>query len=179
LTIVVITGAIASGKSTVAREVARQLEGIAVRAVVIDLDAVHDELVASGSDPDDASWIEARRRTAILANELSRDGVAVVVAEGSFNVPSDRVAFVSALDDHAPPLFVTLQVSFEEALRRAQLDPTRGRSRDPGFLGPYFAGRRDALVSAPATDVVIDTERTTASAAAEMIIRHVQATIEG
>jgi len=86
--IIVITGPIASGKSTIAREVARQLERARVRAAVIDLDLVHDAIVADGSTPRDATWHAARRRAASDANALTRDDVAVVVAEGSFNLPS-------------------------------------------------------------------------------------------
>ena len=94
-----------------------------------------------------------------------------MIAEGSFNAPRDREAFAGALRAADPPVYVTLQVSFGEALRRARLDPTRGASRDPRFLAHYFAGRRDALASTPSTDVVIDTERTTAAAAASTLMR--------
>ena len=101
----------------------------------------------------------------------------MVIAEGSFNVSLDRADFVLGLDGDATALFVTLQVSFEEALRRAQGDPSRGRSRDPAFLGPYFKERRDVLAAVPSTDIVIDTERTTAAAAAARIRQRMQATV--
>ena len=77
----------------------------------------------------------------------------------------------SELDSVPPAVFVTLTVSFAEALRRAQGDPTRGRSRDPGFLGPYFAGWSRRLADIPATDLVIDTERSTIAEAATTILR--------
>ena len=152
-------------------ELARTLGLVDVQATVIDLDLVHDQLVASGSPSDDSTWTLARREAAIVANVLHEDGVAVVIAEGSFNLPSDRAAFVQQLRPGSGLVFVTLQVSFDEALRRAQGDPTRGRSRDPQFLAAHFAARRDVLAAAPATDIVIDTERTTAQAAAETIAR--------
>jgi hypothetical protein len=66
---------------------------------------------------------------------------------------------------------VTLGVSFQEALRRAQADPTRGRSQDPQFLGSHFEARHDVLAAVPPNDIVIDTERTTAQAAAATIAR--------
>jgi len=166
--VIVITGPIASGKSTVAFELARELGRRGVRSAVIDLDLVHDELV-HGSVSDDATWTLARGRAADAANAFLDDGFAVVIAEGSFNAPSHRDAFAVGLRPTGAPLYVTLQVSFDEALRRAQGDPTRGRSRDPGFLGPYFAAWRDQHATAPATDIVIDTERTTATAAAATI----------
>jgi adenylylsulfate kinase-like enzyme len=167
--VIVITGPIASGKSTVARELARELELIDIRAEVIDLDRVHDRLTANGSTADDSAWTLARQETATVANAFLDEGVVVVIAEGSFNAPSDRAALVQHLRPSTGLLFVTLQVSFEEALRRAQGDPTRGRSRDRQFLGSHFAARHDVLAAVPPTDIVIDTERTTATAAAEKI----------
>jgi adenylylsulfate kinase-like enzyme len=169
--VIVITGPIGSGKSTVAGEVARELERLDIRAAVIDLDLVYDRLVATGSTSGDATWTVARTETATIANAFLEEGVAVVIAEGSFNVPSDRAAFAQHLRPGSELVFVTLRVSFEEALRRAQGDPTRGRSRDPQFLGEYFAVRRDVLEAVPATDIVIDTERTTPDAAAATIAR--------
>jgi adenylylsulfate kinase-like enzyme len=169
--VIVITGPIASGKSSVARELARTLGRVDVQAAVIDLDLVYDQLIATGSPPDESTWTLARRRAATLANAGREDGLAVVIAEGSFNVPSDRAAFADHLRPGSSLVFVTLQVSFDEALRRAQGDPTRGRSRDALFLASHFAARRDVLAATPATDIVIDTERTTAQAAAETIAR--------
>jgi adenylylsulfate kinase-like enzyme len=166
--VIVITGPIASGKSTVARELAHRLEAEGVRAAVLDLDVVHDRLMADGVPPGDAAWAAARREAATAAGDLSDDGV-LVIAEGSFNLPRDREAFRNHLGPLADPVFVTLQVSFDEALRRAERDPTRGRSRDPRFLSSYFAGRRDVLAAAPTTDIVIDTEVVSATSAAARI----------
>jgi adenylylsulfate kinase-like enzyme len=172
--LVVITGPIASGKSTLAREVARQLGEGGVRAAVIDLDLVHDMLVAGRSETGgDASWALARRASAALADAFLADGVAVVIADGSFNAAGDREVFARNLDPGVEPRFVTLRITYEEALRRAQGDPARGRSRDPAFLGPYFAAVEPTLEEAPASDIVIDTERTSARSAAAAIVRHV------
>ena len=167
--VIVITGPIASGKSTVARELALILERGGVRSAVIDLDLVHDMLAAKGSVSNDATWTLARRGAATLANTFREDGVAVVIAEGSYNQPADRVAFVGLLRADGDPVYVTLQVSFEEALRRAQADPTRGVSRDPRVLRPYFTAISPVLANVPATDIVVDTERMTPSSIAATI----------
>ena len=169
--VIVITGPIASGKSTVAGELARQLELMSIGAAVIDLDLVHDQLTTNRSTSDESTWMLARQETATAANAFLEDGVAVVIADGSFNLPGDRVTFAQQLRPSTDLVYVTLQVSFEEALRRAQGDPTRGRSQDPQFLGAHFAARRDVLEKVPATDIVIDTERTTAEGAAATIAR--------
>jgi len=176
--VIVIIGPIASGKSTVANELARELRRDDVRVEVIDLDLVHDRLDADGSVSDDGTWTLARRGTASMANSLLERGAAVVVADGSFNFPGDRAAFVEQLRPGSGVLFVTLQVSFEEALRRAEGDPGRGMSRDPGFLGSHFAEREHLLAAVPATDMVIDTERTTPHDAARRITRRVRADLD-
>jgi shikimate kinase len=164
--VIVIAGPIASGKSTIARAVARELERRGVRVAVIDLDVVHDELTAGEPNAGDATWPLARRAAASLASALLEAGVVVVVAEGSFNTASARDEFAQGLDASEHPLYVTLLVSFDEALRRARRDPTRGRSRDPAFLRPYFAAVEPALATVPEADVVIDTERVPARTAA-------------
>jgi hypothetical protein len=106
----------------------------------------------------------------MLANTFLAEGRAVVIAEGSFNTPGDRVEFAQYLDASVDPVYVTLRVPFEEALRRAQGDPTRGVSRDPAFLGRYFAVFSQAPPT-PVTDLVIETDRMSASAAAVAIAR--------
>jgi predicted kinase len=173
--VIVITGPIASGKSTVARELARELERAHVRVAVIDLDLLHDMLATDAPESDDATWALARHAAATLANTFLAEGVAVVVAEGSYNKPGDRGAFAQHLDTRVEPIFVTLRVSFEEALRRAQSEPSRGKSRDPAFLGPYFAAFDQALATVPVTDIVIDTERMPPTSAAVEVASLVRA----
>jgi adenylylsulfate kinase-like enzyme len=169
--VIVITGPIASGKSTIASELARSLELANIRAEVIDLDQVHDGLPPDGSTSETSTWTRARREAATAANALLAEGVAVVIADGSFNLPIDRETFVRDLRRSSRVLFVTLRVSFEEALRRAQADPTRGRSRDRQFLASHFEARRAELATVPSTDIQIDTERTTTAEAAARIAR--------
>jgi adenylylsulfate kinase-like enzyme len=175
--VIVITGPIASGKSTVAAELARVLALAGVRASVIDLDLVYDELIAKGSAPDESTWTLARHETARYVNSFLANGQAVVIAEGSFNLPSDRTALVELLRPGSCPVFVTLKVSFEEALRRAQADTTRGRSQEPLFLRDHFDARRQVLAAPPATDIVIDTQDTSAKDAAETIARQTGFTV--
>jgi cobalamin-dependent methionine synthase I len=79
--VIVITGPIASGKSTIARELARELERMNVRTAVIDLDVVHDRLAPDGSKSHDAMWSLARRAAATQTNTLLEEGVTVVIAE--------------------------------------------------------------------------------------------------
>lgn len=172
--VIVITGPIASGKSTVARALNRELAGLNIRAAVIDLDILEDMLTADGPKSDAASWSVARHAAATLANTFLSAGVAVVIADGSFNLASDRAAFEKHLETQVSPLYVTLRVTYEEALRRAQSDPTRGVSRDPAFLGGYFAAATRASANLPATDIVIESESVSPTAAAAAIAQIVR-----
>ena len=172
--LIVITGPIASGKSTVARALAHELARVDTRAAVIDLDILEEMLTADGPKSDPATWTLARHAAATLANTFLSGGIDVVIADGSFNLGSDRATLEQYLSTGVRPLYVTLSVTFEEALRRAQGDPTRGVSRDPVFLGKSFAASTAAQDRIPLTDVVIDTESVSATAAAATIARIVR-----
>jgi predicted kinase len=172
--LIVISGPIASGKSTIARGVARELERQSVSTAVIDLDLLHDMQSRTNADADGeaAQWHAARHAAAEVAASCLRDGIAAVVVEGSFQDAGAREALAASLR-LSDALFVTLRVSYEEALRRAMADPTRGASRDAAFLRRYFDGRRPVLENVPPGDLVIDTERLTEQEAVAAIARAV------
>ena len=169
--LIVITGGIASGKSAIARGVASELEERGVGSAVIDLDLLYDMQAHNEQGPkaSDLKWAAARHAAAALADSFMHDGIAAVVVEGEFVTPADRAALVGSLREPASPLFVTLLISNEEALRRAQSDPTRGVSRDPEFLRRHYDYVLLALANVPASDLVIDTERTTEADAVRAI----------
>jgi predicted kinase len=158
--IIVVSGPIGSGKSTLSRGVARELEARGQATAVIDLDLLYamQAEVEHGSRSAPARWLAARHAAATLAESFIADGVAIVVIDGSFQTVEDRQDLRAAFTSRPDAIFVTLRVSYEEALRRAQLDPTRGRSRDPAFLGPYYRGVAAAMASVHDGDLVIDTE---------------------
>lgn len=150
--VVVINGPIASGKSTLGRNVARVLETRGVPTALIDV----DDLYATQRDVTDGDgrWEAARRAGGTLARSLHEGGRQVVIVEDDLGTVGEREILLAALG--TPPFVVTLRASYGAALRRAQADSTRGVSRDPSFLGPYYA-RRTAPFVGP-DDLVIDTE---------------------
>jgi predicted kinase len=155
--LVVITGPIASGKSTLGRAVAREFEARGARAAVIDLDLVYEMLdPARAAKTDEAKWAQARRLSARLADALLAEGLEVIV-EGDFLTPAARGQFVEVLASRAYPRFVMLRLSFDLALRRAQLDSTRGLSRDRAFLREHYETTAAPVRDAPSTDLVVDT----------------------
>jgi predicted kinase len=175
----VITGPIASGKSTLALAVARELEAAGVRTAVIDLDLVYEMLDPGRAAKDDqAKWSHARRLAARLTDALLAEDTAVVV-EGDFLTTTERLEFVAALTSPVHPRFVTLRVSFDIALQRARADPTRGLSQDPTFLREHYETTATAIRQAPSTDLTLDTGMTGISEAAAAVATWASSVYEG
>jgi shikimate kinase len=157
--LIVICGPIASGKSTLARAVARELEQAGTPSAAVDLDLLYAMLDHQGRAwADERKWTRARRAAAALADRFLADGIAVVL-EGDFITGGGRGDFVSALRSAIEPRFVTLRVPFECALARTQSDPTRGVSRDPDFLRWHYDATADAFQALPKSDLALDTSR--------------------
>jgi shikimate kinase len=158
--VIVISGPIASGKSTVARALAKELHRAATASAVIDLDLVYDMLEPNEARKDDArKWRRARHAAAALADAFLDDGVEIVIVEGEFLIAEDRATFLDFLRTSGEPRFVTLCTSFDEALRRVANDPARTFSRDADFLSRHYKEARGPLrEAAAAADFVLDTE---------------------
>jgi len=170
--LIVISGPIASGKSAVARAVAQEFEKRGRSAALIDLDGLYEMLEHStGRKDDDAKWLAARRAAAALTDSFLTDGAEVVIVDGDFFSSEDREAYRRCLRTAVEARFVTLTVSVDEAVRRAEGDATRTVSRDRGFLHRHYAAVQTALEETPSTDLLLDTERLTAAEAARVIAR--------
>jgi len=166
--VVVITGPIASGKSTLGRAVAVELAGRGSGSAVVDLDLVYEMLDPSrGAKTDEVRWREARRLAGKIATGLGGQR-SVVVVEGEFVTAVQRSDFCDELPNDWRTSFVTLTVDFDEASRRATADPTRGLSKDEAFLEAHYRAfgdpRRDG------DDLVLDTSNVPISAAARRVV---------
>jgi predicted kinase len=154
---VVVTGQIASGKSTVACAVARELERDGASAAVVDLDVIYEMLDPARSPKvNQAKWTHARRLAARIAGALLAEGVLVVI-EGEFLTPDQRAELTDVLPSGITPRFVTLRLPFEVALQRAGADPSRGLSRDPTFLASHYEATAGSIESLPSSDLTLDT----------------------
>jgi shikimate kinase len=168
--LIVITGPIASGKSSVARSLAVEAERRGTDTAAIDMDIVYDMLEQRGGRKDDSSkWARTRRVSAAFADRLLADGVGVVIVEGELLTPSDRREFLRALRSPHSPRFVTLRVSFEHALRRVNSDATRRFSRDPEFLRRHHESVQKDLAAARPGELSLDTESTSPDEVAHVI----------
>jgi hypothetical protein len=135
---------------------------------VIDLDLVYEMLDPGRRPKDDAHmWTQARRIAGRLTTVLLAEGLGVV-AEGDFATDHALREFETELPGNAEVRLVLLDSSFETALERAQVDPSRGVSKESAFLASHYAGftpewsERDVLR--------LDTGPTTASEAAQTVV---------
>ena len=89
--IVVVTGPIASGKSTLVRALADELRRAGPTAATLDRDEVYElleERGATAGDPE--SWQRANRLTAAFAAALVADGVDVVARRDRTSRSTER-----------------------------------------------------------------------------------------
>jgi len=136
--VVVISGPIASGKSTVGRAVAVELASRHFDSAVIDLDLVYEMLDPGlGPKSDDDRWKDARRLSGKIATGL-RGLRSAVVVEGEFATEEQRDDFSDELPHEWHASFVTLTVDVDEAWKRATADPMRGISKDKDFLIAHY-----------------------------------------
>lgn len=152
--VLIISGPIASGKSTVAYALAAEARACGSTAAVVELDRIY-MMLDDGNIMSDAEMSRrARRAAAALVNQYVPDGVDLIIAEGDFWTPGQRDEFTGRLSSVVAPVFVTLRVNVEEALRRVQSDPNRRKSRIPEVLRRSHA---DFAAAPPiAGDVTID-----------------------
>ena len=152
--LVLITGPIAAGKSTLAAAVARRLREADLTVALVDLDTIAE--MALPTLPD---WGWAHRIHAEVVGAWAATPLDVVVDEGT-STPGEVAQVLDAVPDGVPVLRVVLVADVERSWERAQGDPTRGLSKDRGFLGRTYAHYESVLPDLRA-DLRIDVEATT------------------
>ena len=159
--LVVLNGPIGSGKTTVSVALAGLVERTGHRAATIDLDEVwamvDHQRPRRGGAP---AWSLARRGVAALADEFFHDGVTVVIVNGPFFQPVERSQLLDRLATSAEVRYVTLNVSFEEALRRTQADadPRRDTSRQRNWLLSHHEQAAPLFEPLRETDLIVETD---------------------
>jgi adenylylsulfate kinase-like enzyme len=169
--LIVINGPIASGKNAVSTALAGLLERHGRRVAVIDLDEVW--MMLDHQKPQThvlENWLEARRAAAILTDEFYRSGRNAVIVNGPFFTEAERRGYLHHLETPVDSLFVTLRVTFEESLRRAQADPRRVISRRRDWLAERFSVNQQLMPPLLSTDLIVDTDgRSPEEIAAEIL----------
>jgi chloramphenicol 3-O-phosphotransferase len=167
LALVIVAGPQASGKSTLASTFSAEIRRGDERVALVELDQI-----AAMALPTLPSWEAAHHIFETTVGLWARTDLTCVVAEGSGS--ADEVA---RLREHAPEAAVVVVVavttSFDTAFSRAQSDPTRGISKEHGFLSDAYRGWMDELARIE-PDLIIDTDQVTV----EESIRRVRSAIE-
>jgi hypothetical protein len=126
--LVMISGPIASGKSTLAGEVVRLLRQEGCSVALTDLDTVAEMAL-----PTLPSWDWAHGIHVELVGAWLRTGVDVVVDEGTSN-PAEVQQVLDQVPEGTDVFHVVLTADLDASLARAMADSGRGISQDPTFL---------------------------------------------
>ncbi len=152
--LLVLTGPLAAGKSTVAQRVSQMLTQRRRTVVVVDV----DEVAAMVGPPGAAAaglWPAAHRAHGALVGQWMRSAVDHVVAVGPIFSTEEQAALTHALPPGATGTWVLLDAAVEVTLARARAQPGRGRSREPGFHRDAHRRFRELRPLIPA-DLVLD-----------------------
>lgn len=149
--VIFISGPIAAGKSALASAVAQQLRGQGRSVAVVALDTVAEMALPSLDD-----WAWAHAVHGRLVGAWLGTPVQFVIVDGTA-IPEEVDQVVRHIPADVPILRVLLTAEYTRALRRAQADPARGVSRDPGFLLAMY-DRHHAALPDLAYDLSLDSE---------------------
>lgn len=154
--LVVITGPIASGKSTVARGLTEHCRNEGRSAVAVDLDDVVTMLRAP-LDRFERSWQQARKVHGEFVAAWLDAGVDVVIAHGPFYTDDETAALLGPVPATITPRRVMLLASLETAVAGVTMDVSRKASRDPEFLRATHDRFQRLLPKIAACEWVFDT----------------------
>jgi energy-coupling factor transporter ATP-binding protein EcfA2 len=126
--LLMITGPIAAGKSTLAAEVARLLRETGRSVALTDLDTVAEMAL-----PTLPSWDQAHAIHAQLVGAWCATDVDVVVDEGT-STPEEVQQVRDRLPAGSTIFPVVLTADYDASLARARGDEGRGLSKEPAFL---------------------------------------------
>ncbi len=171
--LVVITGPIASGKSTTAAALAAAAAASGLTAVVLDVDDVAAAVTAPGAGAT-GLWLSAHHAHGALVARWVRTPVDLVIAVGPICSTAERAALLDPLPPGTPVHWVLLDAPVVTTLARAQADPTRGISAEPGFHHDRHQRFQRLRADIPATQT-LDTSATDADTIARRVLTSVTA----
>ncbi|MBA3764763.1 MAG: hypothetical protein H0X05_04555 [Actinobacteria bacterium] len=159
--LIVISGPIGAGKSTVANGLGRRFVDSGLSAAVVDLDDVV-AMIRAPLELFDWSWERARRIHGQVIAAWLHSGVHAVIAHGPIHTAAEDAALVADIPGLVPRR-VRVRAPYDVALERIKDDLTRGVSKDPTFLRSAHERFCELLPSIPACEWDFDTTRISAT----------------
>jgi predicted kinase len=159
--LILVTGPIASGKTTVAAALGDRLRATGHGVAVLDL----DDLVLSIGGWRDLSW-ERFEQSFDALGQLVAAWLAAgldVIAHGPFFERNAMEAVLRDVRADVPLFRVMLLASYEIALERVAADPDRDLSKDPERLRAAYLRAVPMLESMPPSEWTFDTGSSSAS----------------
>jgi shikimate kinase len=172
-TLILLTGPVGGGKTTTSLALGEQLRANGRKTAVIDLDVLYP--MAQQTEPryaDIGTWKTVRRAAAALAESFFASGMDVVIVEGGFFDEDECMWLREHLTTEATVTLVTLNVSWEETLRRVEADTSADRvaTRNPDVLRWHHDRFVEALPFLRGRGTVLDGEHDTAQGVANSIV---------
>jgi hypothetical protein len=155
--LVILTGPIAAGKNTVADRLTERLTGHGRTVAVADVDDIAAMVGPPGAGPA-GMWPVAHEAHGALVGQWMRSSLDYVVVVGPFHTAEEQAALTGWLPDDAAMLWVVIDCPVSVTFARAQADPSRGLSREPGFHHRAHQRFRRLLPGIPA-DLTFDSEQ--------------------
>jgi shikimate kinase len=119
--VILLNGAIASGKSTLGKAIVQQRRHHHQAATFYDLDdevrKVNPRLEWKHGEERLRDWLHSRKQSALKAAEDLRKGSEVIVA-GPFYLKEEIIGYIDFIPRDTPLFLYTLVTSFEERVRR-------------------------------------------------------------
>jgi shikimate kinase len=173
--LVVITGPVGGGKSTVSRELVRALQSQNVSTAVIDLDEVYCMARQQADFNDRAMWTTARCAAAALTESFYASGLNAVIVEGGFLSALEHAELRRHVTSEVNEFFFTLSTSAPTALHRAQTDPNPDRvvSRLPEVQVSLYAEFAEALPFLREASVIIKADSRSPESLVEIMIKKI------
>jgi thymidylate kinase len=159
--LIVITGPIGAGKSSVAQGLAKRFHSAGCSVACVDLDDVVETLSAPLQNFE-TSWRRARRVHGALIGAWLRSGIDAVIAHGPFYTAEERAALLAEVPQRQEQCCVMLLVPFEVAFERIKDDSDRFWSKDRDFLRRTHERFHELLSEVPQCEWNFDTTQMSA-----------------
>lgn len=138
--LVLVSGPIASGKTTVVAELAARARRRGAAAAAVDMDAIVEILVDDGSLVEMEDRLRASDVAAGLVDRLFESGVRLTTVAGSTPSSYEWDELLLRLASQPAVTTVLPRVSLADSIKRAHSDPGRARTLDADFVSRVYRG---------------------------------------